>query len=90
MVLTFAMAMRVENIRGAIQCEWGGPKHVHAKPNNPIVSRGAAVDLTLDSPFGISTNVRPKATTYCREANTIGLPAEEHVDLSFEFENADE
>ena len=83
-VLTFAMAMRVENIRGAIQCDWGGPKHVHAKPNNPIVSRGAAVDLTLDSHFGILNK------TYCREANTIWLPAEEHVDLSFEFDNADE
>jgi hypothetical protein len=40
--LTLAMAMSVEKIIGAIQGILGGPKLVHAKPNNPIVSSGAA------------------------------------------------
>jgi hypothetical protein len=40
--LTLAMAMSMEKNIGAIQWTWGGPRLVHAKPNNPMVSRGAA------------------------------------------------
>lgn len=40
--LTFAIAMRVEKIMGAIQgMPWEGPREVQAKPKRPIVSRGA-------------------------------------------------
>ena len=43
MSLTFAIAMRVEKIIGAIQCTCGGPKLVQANPNKPITRRGATV-----------------------------------------------
>lgn len=36
------MAMSTEKIMGAIQCVSGGPRLVHANPNSPIVSSGAA------------------------------------------------
>jgi hypothetical protein len=40
--LTFAIAMQLENIIGAIQCTWCfGPRLVHAKPKRPIVKSGA-------------------------------------------------
>ena len=39
---TLAMAIIAAKIIGAIQGTCGGPKLVHAKPNRPIGSRGAA------------------------------------------------
>jgi hypothetical protein len=40
--LTFAIAIKVEKIMGAIQgMPWSGPSDVHAKPNSPMVSSGA-------------------------------------------------
>jgi hypothetical protein len=40
--LTLAMAIMAAKINGAIQWTCGGPRLVHAKPNSPMVSRGAA------------------------------------------------
>ena len=58
--LTLAMAMSIENSMGAIQWTRGGPKLVHAKPNNPIVSRGAAFqrDQYQTCPVSQITTVR--------------------------------
>ena len=39
--LTLAMPTRAAKIIDPIQCT-GGPRLVHAKPNSPIVSKGAA------------------------------------------------
>lgn len=40
--LTFAIAIRQAKISGAIQWTSGGPILVHAKPNSPMASSGAA------------------------------------------------
>lgn len=44
--LTLAIAIKHENIIGAIQCTCGGPRLVQANPNRPIDKRGATIILS--------------------------------------------
>jgi len=46
MVLALAIAMRHENIMGAIQWTCGGPRLVHANPKRPIDKRGATIAVS--------------------------------------------
>lgn len=45
--LTLAIAIKAENIIGAIQCTWGGPKLVQANPNKPIGRSGATGNVSF-------------------------------------------
>lgn len=55
-ILTLAIAIKEENIIGAIQWTCGGPRLVQAKPNSPIDSKGATI--TVSTYFQLIFNIQ--------------------------------